>query len=611
MTSSQGAPVGVVRSGASASAAAVAVAISLVLGPPAFVSLLASVVWIVRGRRHWHEAARLFAAVSGAVVLVLLVAAGNPFAFTYSGYGHWWHAPSFSLQRLVVAMAPAAPLAVPIGALLGACVVGVAQARAVGAEWHPLERRRQEIDDRRLDVSARRLLADVGAHKQCQVAPLGVAKDGDLDSWRSGPYAVLDPGIGSLGLAVAGAPGAGKTRTLLRLVRILAQAGRGIVIAECKGTDPDLRAAFVAAYLEGAQRNISVHVFPDEPLNGWIGSSQAIANRLLAMQFSESPFYAAMLATTVPLAVSAPPSGRVGACTSSSAFMARLTPDFLLRAYAGTDKANDVAALKRNPQLLDGVRLRFAGFFDSLAGSFDGERSFGDSDVTILTIPTLAARADGEAAMLALIEDVSQFCVDPARKPRLGADLTVIIDEFSAVTAAAPAVINLAERVRDVGGQVIVSAQSYEGLGSDADERRRLLGALSGGVILHQCVDPEEFCKLGGTERKVEQSWQLEDTAHSGLGSMRMGFRMKVPADAVRQARVGEAWAISGGRYLHLHVVDDAPAPEAMARARELVAESRSRGLMRQRVNEQNPKPPGDSRAQSSADDGEDPWGDE
>ena len=43
--------------------------------------------------------------------------------------------------------------------------------------------------------------------------------------------------------------------------------------------------------------------------------------------------------------------------------------------------------------------------------------------------------------------------------------MTLIVDEFSAVTGAAPLLIDLAERVRDAGGQAVVSVQSWEGLG--------------------------------------------------------------------------------------------------------------------------------------------------
>lgn len=132
--------------------------------------------------------------------------------------------------------------------------------------------------------------------------------------------------------------------------------------------------------------------------------------------------------------------------------------------------------------------------------------------------------------------------------------MSLIIDEFSAITDAAPLVIDLAERVRDVGGQVIVAAQSYEGLGTDDAERRRMIGALGAGVILHRCIDPDELLRAGGTVRKVEQSWQVDDVAHSGLGSMRMAHGMRVDPDAVRQADVGEAWVISNGRSLHTSV---------------------------------------------------------
>lgn len=129
------------------------------------------------------------------------------------------------------------------------------------------------------------------------------------------------------------------------------------------------------------------------------------------------------------------------------------------------------------------------------------------------------------------------------------------MDEFSAVTAAAPLVIDLAERVRDVGGQVVVTAQSYQGLGKDDDERKRLIGAASGGLIVHRCVDPDELLKGAGTIRVAEQSWQLDSAGGSGMGSMRMAHKMAIDPDRVRQAAVGEAWVIADGSYQHMRVL--------------------------------------------------------
>jgi hypothetical protein len=65
--------------------------------------------------------------------------------------------------------------------------------------------------------------------------------------------------------------------------------------------------------------------------------------------------------------------------------------------------------------------------------------------------------------------------------------------------------INLAERVRDVGVQVVVAAQSVEGLG-DHRQAPRLLAACAGGIVVQQCPDPERLLALAGqTVRRVGQ----------------------------------------------------------------------------------------------------------
>lgn len=121
--------------------------------------------------------------------------------------------------------------------------------------------------------------------------------------------------------------------------------------------------------------------------------------------------------------------------------------------------------------------------------------------------------------------------------------------------AAAPLVIDLGERIRDVGGQVIVTAQSYQGLGDNDDERQRLIDASRGGLIVHAQRDPEKLLEAAGTTRKPEQSWQLDESGRSGMGSMRMGHKMTIDPDLVRKAGVGEAWAIANGKYVHMQVL--------------------------------------------------------
>ena len=215
------------------------------------------------------------------------------------------------------------------------------------------------------------------------------------------------------------------------------------------------------------------------------------------------------------------------------------------------------------------MRLRYGEFFSALAGRFDGGFSYEDADLVVLIVPTLAEREDAMAAARMLLSDYGHYCVK--RKARRGEDSVFILDEFSAVTAAAPLVIDPAERVRDVGGQVVVSTQGYQGLGTTDDERERMVEALAGGFVLHACADPDELVKVAGTVRAVEQSWQLDSLGGSGMGSAKMHHKLRIDPDAVRQARVGEAWILANGHALHVLVRPPDIDPDQQRAAHDLI----------------------------------------
>ena len=459
---------------------------------------------------------------------------------------------------VIVSLWLTAPFGIPVGMLLGAGLVRWAEYSAADAEWHPLVRRKELV--RRLDVSLASIWHTYNhdAQKQCSAPPLGVVIEGDLQGWTEGPYLVAPPSARALGMLVAGASGSGKTVTLERKVAIDAAAGRQVIFVDCKGTDPELRARIEAAYLS-ARPYAGVFEWPDQPLNAWLGDGQEVSNRLMQMQDYSEPYYEALSKGLIRYAVEAPDIDGRGPCRSSADFLARLNADYLRRAYEGTPDADIIASLLRKPETLDGVRMRYASFFASLGGAFDGRCSFHDFDLVMLRVPTLAMPSDAEAAIRMMLVDYGHYAT--VRKPRTDADSTLIIDEFSAVASAAPLVTNLAERLRDVGCQTLVSVQSWEGLGADDDKRRRLQAALAGGTILHRVASPEEFLKPSGTDRVLEGSEQVNAGGVGEQGSLRMAHHMKISPDEVRQADVGEAWLIRGGKHLRFNVIRNQDKP--------------------------------------------------
>src|ERR687897_2608165 len=160
--------------------------------------------------------------------------------------------------------------------------------------------------------------------------------------------------------------------------------------------------------------------------------------------------------------------------------------------------------------------------------------------------------------MRVVLEDYGHYAT--GRKPRTGEDAVLMLDEFSALASGVDSAINLAERVRDVGVQVVVAAQSVEGLG-DHRQAPRLLASCAGGIVVHQCPDPERLLALAGMVRTLEHNWELDHYGPRGFAKARMGERPRIDPEAVRQAQPGEAWVIQAGQSIHLRVLPPWPWP--------------------------------------------------
>jgi len=175
--------------------------------------------------------------------------------------------------------------------------------------------------------------------------------------------------------------------------------------------------------------------------------------------------------------------------------------------------------------------------------------------------------------MRLLLEDFAHYAT--LRKPRKGEDATLVFDEFSAIAGGREAAIQLVERVRDAGCALYLSAQSADGLGDEA-QQRRLVGACSGGLLIHAMPDPETLLRAAGVVKVVEQTWRLDTQGPTGNSSARIGERPRIEPGAVQQAREGEAWYIARGRFEHLMVARTAISDGYRARARAMVALARS-----------------------------------
>jgi len=84
-------------------------------------------------------------------------------------------------------------------------------------------------------------------------------------------------------------------------------------------------------------------------------------------------------------------------------------------------------------------------------------------------------------------------------------------DDYSAVSRRVP-MSNLYERGRSLGIGVQVSAESWQGLGADEDERYRIAATADGGIFVLHTPHPVPLVALAGTRRVLE-------TAHKLIGN--------------------------------------------------------------------------------------------
>jgi hypothetical protein len=512
--------------------------------------------WVIRWR-GW----RPWLVVAGAVVVLaveVLVVRERLAAWHFAGWrehglgvfqqgpGWWGRVLALWWARLVAE----ALVGVPLGVAAGALLVGRGEHQAAGAPWHPAERRRQQRRERQTDRRVARTVRNP-RDGRCTGPALGVVRGGHLPGWVQGRYVVLPRLVAGQALLVAGMPSSGKTETLLRLAYDAGRRGMRLVFVDCKGTDPDLAARVLAAYRlgrgEGADP-IRLRRWPAEPLDMWRGEPSHVHNRLMQLKSYDGPSWWEDVATVaLRLALEAPGEPP---CTSSRELLRRLDADWLAERWRGQPEEIDLEAAKANNGLA-GVHLRYSSFFSSIAGGFDGGASFEDVDVLVMTLPTLVARRDAEAAVRVVLEDFAHHAA--VRKPRHGDDVRLMIDEFSAVDGLAGQAVHLAERLRDVRGGVVLAAQSWEGLGGGWTARR-LVGACAA-LILHRMPLPEALLEAAGLVEAPERSWRLDEWGSTGQASVSMQRRPLVDPQAVRHAATGEAWIVQPGHALRVQVL--------------------------------------------------------
>jgi hypothetical protein len=525
----------------------------------------------ITGVRWWKLALASLASIG--LVILVKGGPGPVLAHHFSGYTGWLRqlgAAQLDYPAPGAFLWPQLPLAIPTG-LLAAALNLAGRRQAID----PAEAKRiQREATRRMERAVKRA-ATVRDDHFGPVA-LGIQVDGDLGWADKRSLVVVPRGMQNRSRLIVGTSGTGKTTDIEREAFRAARDGRKFFLIDGKGTDPGFVERALAGYLWG-NPHARVALWPELAMDGWRGDPAALHNRLMAMLGWTEPYYQDVASLLLRLALHAP--GEDGPVRSSGQLMARMDPELLVRLYEhDPDRRREAESLVGRDQAraVKGAIGRFANFFAATSGGFDAGPagwSFEDVDFAYLRAPYLAGRQDADAAMRLLLEDFAHYAT--LRKPRRGEDATLVFDEFSAIAGGREAAIQLVERVRDAGCALYLSAQSADGLGDEA-QQRRLVGACSGGLLLHAMPDPETLLRAAGVVKVIEQTWRLDPQGPTGNSSARIGERPRIEATAVQQAREGEAWYIARGRYEHLMVARTTISDGYRARAHALVALARS-----------------------------------
>ena len=245
-------------------------------------------------------------------------------------------------------------------------------------------------------------------------------------------------------------------------------------------------------------------------------------------------------------------AGRRPGPWSTGSWRSRTTPSPI--AYRGRPQAAEIDELAERD--VAGVANRYRAFFGAVGAGLDGSFAFDDVGAAYLLLEGLALKEEAARLGRFFLEDFAHYAA--ARKPASDPVL-LIVDEFSALEASANAA-HLFERLRSFGGAVIVSSQSFAGLGSGAD---RILDACRT-LILHASANPEPLVARAGTVRRMAHTIQIDPQEGSrehgghgitGKGTVTREHVFRVPPDDVRQLEPGEAFVIAGGRAARARIL--------------------------------------------------------
>ena len=484
-------------------------------------------------------------------------------AAPYRAWTTFWHL-SFSGDVLRAA-ATVAPAAIPLGLLLGALAWSyrIRSLRSGAGGLSPAAP--AAFDARQWQRQARAARARIAAPGS---VPLTMRDDLLVAGavirsvrHRTGPVAAIGYQRMRSHQIVIGTTGTGKTTLLLRLwAGFMATglrrhtSGLGppplLVVLDCKGGSDARRVADRVRRVLRQAGARSTAIWPDEAsLSLWSLPPRQLTTTLVDLiehGTGAAAYYTDVMEALVALAVEAP----CGPPTSAADLLARFGPGWLSTAYAATGTAADHAMIRSASRQLADVALRYRTLFRRLGSGLDGAGSFEDADAwyCILEGTDQIAVAEGQAR--ALVDLLASFAVrGPVKR-----EILLAVDEFSAVSRRLP-IWQLYERARSLGLAVQVSAQSWQGLGTNPDERLRIAASAEGGIWLLRTPHPEPVTVLAGTLKSVDTTRHLRRfPLWSHKGSSRVRDIPVVDPTLIRTLDVGQVAYIYRGGVTYIQV---------------------------------------------------------
>ena len=384
--------------------------------------------------------------------------------------------------------------------------------------------------------------------------------------WR--PVFALPAAACTRHMVVVGATGSGKTNLMMRLwagwftaAGQQARSGRGhrplLIVLDCKGgRDARVKADRTRRLLYGAGAR-RVAVWPDDArLSVWELPPADLA--VLLYQMIESgtgaaAYYADVLQSVLTLAVMTP----CGPPASAAAFLGRLDARWLQHAWTDGRHPAEAERARAAARHLPDIQLRYATLLGRLGPALDGPGTLADADAWYFILEGTREPSVAEAQAMAITELAARAATSDDVEPRA---MLLAADDYSAVAGRVP-LSNLYERGRSLGIGVQVSAQSWQGLGRNEDERYRIAATADGGVFVLHTPHPEPLTQLAGTRRVLETAHRIIGGSWGDDGTTRIRRDCVADPELIRRLQVGQACYIHHGAATFVQVARPKPSP--------------------------------------------------